>query len=610
MRRRWSKIVFVLSAAAAGAQGVSAAQHDFTAWPFITVRQALNLPRVVEYARLHAQYPGSCDEFWLSGPLYQECAEYERLAADIGANAEAVERLGIAAGYQQGVTLNHDFPQPTECLAAMDEDCYQVGIDGVSTRRTSSDGKTTWGILCPRSPKVLQVEEAYAERIVRIGKVRSLWLDDDLRLGFCKLKAEGCWCERCVKALNEKAGTTMTREEWVKRLSDRTVAKDPLRAVWSEFKGESLALFAAAARRGAKRADPKVRLALQTISSDSIHCGFDYRPVLAALSDDFREPVGIRAGHGCWQEGDMRWALPQKLLGVAREAERCRRYPGWTGSVTYEEENYPRNILQKTPETSVREAALGIAAGCDAVSAYFYDSTSTEPLEHYGDFARTLMEWRPYMERLASVVRATHLGGIARKVDPDLMLGCGNTIPVLFQNDRGLARRNGRDTALAQIGIPVTVAESGVATWYDESADANFPTTSSNARTAFLDRMDRKPDGPVCVRVDKLHWLGVYPRVDGSGRTVAVTFVNLALGRTERIPVRVRRPLSQQAIWARPCRPDALIDLHAGEGDEVRFTMPDLGAWEMATVFFEKIKQRSDGEKGSGDEKRDGARIQ
>ena len=582
-------VVGCLAMAGSGSAAPNGTARDFTAWPFITVRQAGNLPRVVDYARLHAKYPGSCDEFWLSGLYYQERGERDRIVAEIGRTAEAVERLGVAAGYQQGITLNHDFPAPTEMLAAMDADCYQVDVTGASTHRKSPDGKTTWGMVCPRSPKVLQVEEEYAEQLVRLGKVRSIWLDDDLRLGYCKFKAEGCWCDRCVKALNEKAGTKMTREEWVRRLSDQTVEKDPLRAVWSEFKGESLAMFAAAARRGAKRADPKVRMALQAISSDSIHCGFDYGPILAALSDGFREPVGIRAGHGCWQEGDMRWALPQKLLGVAREAERCRRYPGWKGTITYEEENYPRHLLQKTPETSVREAALAIAAGCDAVSTYYYNSSSTEPLEYYEDFARTLAAWRPYLERLASVVPGTHLGGIARKPDPDLMLGCDNTIPALQRNDDGLARRARCDTVLAQIGIPVTVAESGVAVWYDAKEDARFHTSSANERAAFLDRMDRKPGGPVCVRVDKLHWLGVYPRVNGHGRTVAVTFVNLALGRTERIPVRVRRPLAKRAHWVRPCAPDAALELKAGEGDEVRFTLPDLGAWEMATVFFAEV---------------------
>ena len=133
------------------------------------------------------------------------------------------------------------------------------------------------------------------------------------------------------------------------------------------------------------------------------------------------------------------------------------------------------------------------------------------------------------------------------------------------------------------------VAESGAAVWYDAKEDARFHTSSANERAAFLDRMDRKPGGPVCVRVDKLHWLGVYPRVNGHGRTVAVTFVNLALGRTERIPVRVRRPLAKRAHWGRPCAPDAALELKAGEGDEVRFTLPDLGAWEMATVFFAEV---------------------
>ena len=596
MLRGCTVLTLGTAAFAALAEPVAAGrgERDFSAWPFITVRQAVletkELSRVVGYARLHAKYPGGCDEFWLSGLYYQDRSEWGRVAEAIGTCAKAVEGLGIAAGYQQGTTLNHGSPMPSEYLAAIDADCCQVGIDGVSTLRKSPDGKMTWGCLCPRNPKVLQIEEEQAELLVRVGGLRSFWLDDDLRLGYCKHKAEGCWCDRCVKALNEKAGTKMSREEWVKRLSDTSLEKDPLRAVWSEFKGESLALFAAAARRGAKRANPKVRMALQAISSDSIHSGFDYRPILSALSDGFREPVGIRAGHGCWQEEEMRGEMLQKLLGVAREAERCRRYPGWKGTITYEEENYPRNLLRKTPESTVREAALAVAAGCDAVSVYFYNASYMEPLEYYEDFARTLAEWRPYLERLASVVRQTHLGGIAGKPDPDLMLGRANTIPALQKNEDGLARRDRCDTALAQIGIPVTVAESGAAVLYDRRADARFRVDSAKARTAFLDRMDGKPEGPVCVRVDKLHLLGVYPRVDDRGRTVSVTFINLALGRTERIPVRVRRPLAKDAVWVRPRTTAAPLALAAGEGDEVRFTLPDLNAYEMATVFFMKAQ--------------------
>jgi len=556
--------------------------RDFAAWPFVTMRQmsgtCLREPeKIREMARINARHPGSADEFWLGSSGYLKWAVRDARAVALDGLSFCCERCGVGAGFQQGVTLGHDFtagkPDPDACW--FPEDAYQVDVDGTRT-----------AFYCPRSPDVLKVEEEYARQYVQRARLRSYWLDDDLRTGFCKFRAEGCWCDRCVAALNAKAGTKMTREEWVKRLSS-DAETDPLRAVWSEAKGESLALFAAAARRGAKKADPAVRMGYQAISSDSIHCGADFRPILAALSDGFREPVGIRAGHGCWDERDMRDALPRKLLGVAREAERCRRYPGWKGTVTYEEENYPHALLQKTPETTVREAALGLAAGCDAVSLYWYSTAHPEPLTHYEELAELTAAWRPYLERLAAISKRTHLGGIARAADPNLMTGRKNTIPYLLGNDGGLSRRQSSDAALAGMGVPVTVAEAGCAVVYEPDEMRIAPGASlETGLSAALDRLDRKPNGPICVRTDKVRRLLVYPRVDEAGRTVAVTFANVGLGVAKAVPVRVRRPLSGRAVVARPAEKDAALACRAGEGDEVRFVLPDLPAWGILTVFF------------------------
>ncbi len=542
-------------------------------WPLITMRQMSSTSYDAETMRkliaIHAKYPGSCGEYWLAEGYPFAEDKMDARAAALGDFAPALRAAGLRVGFQQGVTLGHDFSRVPDGGMIFPDDAYQRDMDGKKT-----------AFLCPTSPDVLAYEERYAETYVRLGKLESFWLDDDLRLGFAKNRAEGCWCDRCLKLLNAKAGTNLTREQFLARIN-ADVAEEPLRAVWGAFKAECVARYAAAARRGAKKANPHVRMGYQAISSDSISSGEDYKPLLAALSDDFKDVVGIRPGHGFYSDANSAWELPRKLLPVAREAERCRAYPGWKGTITYEQENYPHFAIQKSAESIVKECAAALAVGCDAVSQYWYSSDHPEPLDHYEDVARLSQAWRPYMKRLADLSVRTHLGGVAVRPDSKLMVSRQNVAAANWAMPRYVEAT----VKLALMGVPVTVAESGATSSFDPKIVPGGQFRSAD-RDNLLDALDKLPGGPVCVRVDKVHPLLVYPRVDDQGRTVAVTFVNVSTGLATRVPVRVRRPNSGKATLLKPCADEMPLALEAGDGDEVRFMLPDIPSWSMATIAF------------------------
>ena len=85
----------------------------------------------------------------------------------------------------------------------------------------------------------------------------------------------------------------------------------------------------------------------------------DNRVLLAALSGPNGRAVGIRPGAGYYAESHPR-DMVNKCLSVAREAERCRDY-GFVRNVCYEQETYPRRILQKSPGAIVTEGTLALA---------------------------------------------------------------------------------------------------------------------------------------------------------------------------------------------------------------------------------------------------------
>ena len=419
-----------------------------TAWPLVTVRHTGTInetPKLYQaLLDVHRHHPGSCDEYWLcsscDAAYRSDMSNFDdEMAADIrrlGDFARAAARDGIAPGFQQGVTLGHG-GWSAAARKLLPPDAWQRGKKGEDL-----------GLLCPRSPAVHRFEYEHVRRLLAQAPFASYWLDDDLRMGISK--SSGCFCDRCIQAFNSYAGVKLTREQLVGRLFG-SAAREPLRAKWSAFNGESIALFAAAARRAADEVNADCRLGYQSVWSDTIETAIDYRPLLKALSGGEGRSVGIRPGAGCYDERNPLGFLA-KAMSVAREAERCRTY-GFVGTVCYEQETYPRRVLQKSPGAIVAECTLALASGCDSVSLYWYAGSNPEPVADYERFAAAIAAARPEWEKLSAVVKATHLGGLARYVG-----SAAAECP-------GFDLRDGYDVELAGWGIPVTVSEAKPQAW-------------------------------------------------------------------------------------------------------------------------------------------------
>lgn len=559
-----------------------------TSWPFITVRQ-MDMPENYTNAvpmfhamlDVHERHLGAVDEWWFAtSQLLEKDRMTEWVRKTIAHFGPHAGRAGIAMGFQQGVTLGHDGHVTSnnakrQGLYAFSEDAYQVDIDGVRTN-----------YLCPTSPEVLEYEEWLSEMVVREASIVSYWLDDDLRMGFWKDRAVGCWCPRCLKRLNEFCGTAYSREEFVKRLSSDAVT-DPIRGNWCRFKSEILSDYAAAARRGAMRANPDVRMGYQAISSGQVIVGPDFFPVLSALSDGFKNEVGIRPGNGYYDESVALFQMPVKLLGVAREAERMRHCKGWRGQVTYEQENFPHYVSQKSPEAIVKEAALAVSVGCDALALYWYSChVKLEPVLYYEQLVDLVGQWRGYLERLAGISKRTHLGGVALRPDPNLLVGRNSGLEACLRNV--YARRNDSEIRLSNIGVPVTVAESGTSAFFDAS---DVPKDSYRVGVSdwidLLDRLDGRMAGGLPVRLGRFAHLLVLPRVDEENRTVSVTLCNLMIGKIQDMTIRLRRPVGKSVSLLRPGHSDLRLDVRSIVADEVEVALPDVAAWDVCTLVVE-----------------------
>ena len=526
---------------------------------------------------VHAKYRGAFDEFWYGGgkPLCR--TEVSR--ADLRKMAELrpwVERAGMVLSFQQGLTLGHDYEyvgtadgptaagvySPNEAEPFPD-DAWMVSSNGV---------KLVGRCLCPRSPSVLDYERRYVRVVLEELKPVSYWLDDDLRLG---VNRAACFCDRCVRAFGERVGRTFSREGLVRLLFEGKEV-DSLRLEWIRFNEEALAGYGRVVRQAADEVMPNCCLSLQTVSSECLLNGCDYGPILRELSANGRVSAGIRPGHGFYN-GMRLDNLVRKAFWCAREAERCHRLGAACGKVCYEEETYPRRLLNKTPGAIVTECALALASGCDSLSLYWADGEDPERIEDYERFVKAIAEARPYFERMAAVSRRTSLGGVATRPGEHPFERKGFTL-----SDESNER-------LIWAGIPVTVAESGASTrvWWPDALNVGSRYPTAAERTCWLDELDRASGGRFPVRIDRPVSLDILPRVNAAGRVEAVTLLNLSIGETGVIGLRVRRPSSLRAVWQKPRSAAVAAEIVSGDLDgEVVVTLPSLSGWEITTLFL------------------------
>ena len=573
-----------------------------------------------EVLRINAARPGSADGYWFALPMWNNLPETRKAMEAYKPLHRRCDELGITFDVQV-VTLGHGAVRAEKATAPhglhpFPDDAWQVDPDG---RRLN--------MLCPRAPATQAYVKSYFAMLGETLKPNTVWLDDDLRLGFGH--EDGCFCDSCLKAFNKCYGHAFTRAELAERLF-KGAEREIVRREWLRFISDSLAAYGAAARAGVDRTHPSCKLGYQSVSSASLRAtGQDANALLSALAGGGRVPTAIRIGSGCY--GENLSEIVAKMLDIAREVERCRASGVPFAQICNEQENYQREILHKSAEATMVESALALAVGCDSLAEYRWGSRG-EPMTDYAEFAAKTAAWRPYLKRVAAFSRGTALGGVARFVGSD------------YDLTRRFSVIDDNDAHISGLGVPLTVRESGTRCFYVDEltmeewgaddarkllADGGSAVVSTNAwdallakggeplrkaardgrivkldfsvlrprnwallpntaeRKTLLDALDRATGGAFPVRIERSHRFYVYPRVRrADGKVAAVTFYNGSTGASPATEVSVRRPAGAYPVMALPEQSDLPLYVTQMTKGEIRFVIPSLGGRQVGTVIF------------------------
>lgn len=407
-------------------------------WPFIIMRSfgcgGDNDAFLQELFAAQERHPGLIDEIWFGGSSIDGISVTESKVRQNLPYRDRCRKLGIRFSYQQGITLNH---RSDGCdHADFSDDAWVVDEDGVLHK----------GILCPRSPEAYEYNFKTAQTVMTLMQPDSYWPDDDDRL--LKQDRLFCCCDRCIAAFNERYHHQYTREELKALLksADPVVARNT-RQEWTAFNRESIALFTKVFRDAADRFLPDCRLGLQTILSDIVYDGEDFRLALEALSGEKREKVGIRPGAGYYQD-TVPHEMFRKSLSILKESSRSSQY-GFVGQICAEVENWPHTSAIKNPDGQMAESSLYLASGADSLALYWGSDQNSEDPGVWAFYFERLFAWKPFFESIRKAFAGTFSCGAA-------MYRGRNRLGV----DSWICEYNEGETRLIRNAVPVSRMES------------------------------------------------------------------------------------------------------------------------------------------------------
>lgn len=133
-----------------------------------------------------------------------------------------------------------------------------------------ANGRKATAVACPVCPAWLGNLCALYATFAEL-KPRVIWLEDDFRFhNHAPLVWGGCFCDEHLRLISEAYGRPVARQELVEAIA-APGAPHPLRRLWLDLNGRTMADNARRVREAVHRVSPDTRVGLMT-SVPSVHC--------------------------------------------------------------------------------------------------------------------------------------------------------------------------------------------------------------------------------------------------------------------------------------------------------------------------------------------------
>lgn len=334
---------------------------------------------------------------------YIDLAEVRRRASFIAGRIQALRAAGFRVSINVLNTIGHsDYAE---------QDCDPLPWSGV----VAPDGAMSTCCSCPRQPgfRAYVVEKYTAFAGCRPEQI---WVDDDVRLfGHFWKAMHGCYCPMCLDEFSRRVGRSWNRSELYQAITRDTYPEvNAERAAWMGFLSDQIVDIHQLIRETVRQVDPHIVLGGM---NTGFHWGSAYYARFAERYEALRvapeTPVHARPGGGAFHD-DRPVEAFHKAWAICLQNT---LYPPLT--VRHAEiENYPFQLFEKSVASTVSEASLYIATGCEGIACDLMGNLGNDPAEH-APYLAALAAHRPYLEALRSALAGATAIGLAVACHPE-----------------------------------------------------------------------------------------------------------------------------------------------------------------------------------------------
>ncbi len=331
-------------------------------------------------------------------------AEMEKRASIIKGRLESIRKLGLYAGINNLTTIGHHEEDLEHC------------VKGNYTNMTGVDGGICRGSFCMNDENFL--EEYVKPCYIAFAKAKPdhIWIDDDIRYGHLPI-GFGCFCDVCIDKFNKENGTSFSRETLIKELDSGNME---LKKAWLRHNSNAIINILKLIGDTVRSIDPNIMLGFMT--GERYFEGYAFKEFAEALSDGGKYEIMWRPGGGAYT--DYRF---DEIVEKSEQIGRQNAYlPHYVTISQSEIENFPYQILKKTPTSTALEAALTMTSGCTGAAFNILPTETGEDLANIVPHLKAIDRILPFYELLSEKTAGKQPFGIQTGWRPDSQLAVKN----------------------------------------------------------------------------------------------------------------------------------------------------------------------------------------
>lgn len=393
------------------------------------------------------KHPKTADElaFFTSGthaPLTLQ--ENLRRADRLSRVMALVRQEGMSAGINILATMGHH------------EENLESSLDEPWQRVVDPRGRESRGSYCPAGVELLE----YTRKVYTALAEASpdfIWIDDDVRLAGHLPITHTCFCQPCVQRFSKKVRRNLTRDSLVIAFSSGSLEERLLlRRQWLQHNRETIDDLFGVIEQTVHRVHPKMPLGFMT--GDRFYEGYDFANWAKTLAGTQVSVVRWRPGGGFYSDESLS-GLVEKAHDIGRQVSQL---PAQVKVIQSEIENFPYDLLRKSAETTVIEAAAHMAAGTTG-TAFNVLSQRDNPVDEYEPMLHRIQRAKSFYRTLQAELGRTPVTGMWPAWSRDTFSANNIDGQWLERGDAvGTLRKS---YVLGEIGIPLCYSQaSAVAT--------------------------------------------------------------------------------------------------------------------------------------------------